>query len=108
MTENYTFFINEEFITNSNVEVVSFQGYDYIPYEFCFKESDEPELTDDMFYLKENKNIYIQCCSTSCFLLHKWNDKDKSSKFIFEFQEVEEAMKNAVIMNDNSKGGKLL
>ena len=28
---------------------------------FIFEESDEPTLTDDMYELKDNDNIYIQC-----------------------------------------------
>lgn len=103
MEGDFTFYIEKKFIHSPCTEVVSFQGYDYIPHKFCFEESEDPGLTDSLFYLEENKNLYIQCCNESCFLLHEWNEKDQSSKFISEFQDLEECMKNTVILNDYYK-----
>ena len=69
MEGDFTFYIEKKFIHSPCTKVVSFQGYDYIPHKFCFEESEDPELTDSMFYLEENKNLYIQCCNESCTLL---------------------------------------
>ena len=67
--------------------------------KFVFEESDEPELTDDQYFLKANKNIYIQVSDK--YIVNKWVEKEEASYHIGEFDTLNEAMIKAIKENDD-------
>lgn len=67
--------------------------------KFVFEESDEPELTDDQYVLKANKNIYIQVSDK--YIVNKWVEKEEASYHIGEFDTLKEAMIKAIKENDD-------
>ncbi len=66
---------------------------------FIFEESDEPTLTDDMYELKENDNIYIQCSEIGYIvsLYVECEDSYVINKGIYK--TLEEAKAKCILLN---------
>ena len=69
--------------------------------KFVFEESDEPELTDDEYVLKANKNIYIQVSDK--YIVNKWVEKEEASYHIGEFNSLDDAFKKAIEIDNQSE-----
>ena len=61
---------------------------------FIYEESDEPEMYDDQYTLKANKNIYIQVSDK--YIVHKWVEKEEACYHIGEFNSLDDAFKKAI------------
>ena len=67
---------------------------------FIFEESDEPTLTDDMYGLIANENIYIQCSDIGYIvnLYVKCEDSYTINKGVYK--TLEEAKAKCILLNE--------